>query len=402
MPTVKIVEHDLAKLAIKKSGTSVLKLKPIPLVVSIDVDDKLNKALGEDPLLLQQMVDKANKKIDKIAEELGGVLKETAVKIQKTPGDKEKFEDEAEKEFEKVAKQAEKDVPLEVMKTWEKLKTRKAEYKAYKIKAGIKIATSGAAITASVATTAVGGFTGVGTVVGIVGIVKSLSNLAQEIVKLGKSAKTTMGELEDMLTKVAEKYKSETKGGKVGLEELGKEVLAGLTSFKMTSIKKCGDWDKLLGDKLNGVEVNAHEISKQVNKILNELQKVQAELPKYLDKLKPNMPSDQVVKIMGQAGKVEKKVMELFKKSEATINKCRDTAVEAKDGRKSHKILHEKVVLLEGKVPEWSKVLQKAVPLLEFATCSSWDEAAQTLAGVAADAAQETETFDKMIKAVTK
>lgn len=400
MPTVKILEADLAKLALSKAGTSVIKLKPIPVIVNIEVDAKLDKALDEDPLLHQQMADKAKKKLDVFAVELGGLIKETAEKIAKQPGDKEVFEDKAEKEFERVAKEAEKQLPLEVMKTWEKLKARKAEYKAYKIKAGIKIATGAVSLTASVAVAATAPFTGAGAVLGVAGMLKTVSNIAQEIVKLSKDMPKVMTELDTMLTKVANRYKDATNSGKIGAEELGAAVLAQLTTFKKDSIAKCGEWDDLLKNKLNGVEVNAHNIAKGLAKMLADMQKAQAELPKYLDKIKPNIPSAEVVKIMGAAGKVEKKIMGLFSKIQEMIGKCQKTALEAKLGRDSHKILHAKVEALKEKVPNWSMVLQKATPLLEFATCLEWGDVAQTAVNLAADAVQETQAFDKLVEKI--
>lgn len=402
MPVVKILEADLSKLALAKAGTSVIKLKPLPVVVNIEVDAKVQKAIEDDPLLHQQMADKAKKKLDAFAVELGALIKETAEKIIKQPGDKQLLEDIAEKDFEQIAKMAEKQLPLEVMKTWEKLKARKAEYKAYKIKAGIKIATGAVSIAASVATTAVGGFSGAGAVLGLLGLMKSVQTFGQEIAKLAKDMPSTMKALEEMVMKVAARYKDETSNGKIGVMELGEAVLAQLNGYKRDSIAKCVEWEKLLGSKLAGVEVNAHSIAKNVNKMLIDLQKAQTELPKYLDKLKPNLPSADVVKVMGQAGKVEKDIRAMFVKCQDLITKCQKTATEASNGRKSHKMLADKVACLNEKVPNWSKVLSKATPLLDFATCTDWGDAVASAAQIISEGVQETEAFDKLIAKVCK
>ena len=101
-----------------------------------------------------------------------------------------------------------KHIPKEV---WTETVKNHKEYKKYKIKAGVKVAMGSISLIISAVLTGVGGWTGAGTVIGIIGLVRSASTLGQQIYQLVIEAEKVLKSLQDDLDTLEERYKKSSK-----------------------------------------------------------------------------------------------------------------------------------------------------------------------------------------------
>ena len=203
-----ICKLDLGKMVTENGGNSnVIKVPTMEVLVEIPSDKKVEKAIGENPLLQQQMVD-ACKKMFKHAATM--LAKE--VKLYETLANNgEPVQDKWKGNCENVRKMLITNSTKECQAVWDRLLKTKAEYKSYKIVTGVKLGLNALSVGAGIGTTIVAGWTGAGTIVGIVGIVRGLSTLGQKLYELSKEAEGIQEELEKTLGEVIKFYKEKTR-----------------------------------------------------------------------------------------------------------------------------------------------------------------------------------------------
>src|SRR6266540_1363456 len=158
MADLVIAERDLARLAVQKSGTTIFKPSPIQVKVTIPKDKTVEKAVKEDPLLQQQLVDAANKELDRIANGLGQELKNLAAQYEKFPQHRGQISVDVNKRVQRVGEDARKVMEIVVKEVWDKFARVRKDYRNYRIKAGIKISLNASWLITSVVLAGVGGW----------------------------------------------------------------------------------------------------------------------------------------------------------------------------------------------------------------------------------------------------
>ncbi len=401
MADLLIAERDLARLAVQKSGTNLFKTSPIQVRVTVPKDKTVEKAVKEDPLLQQQMADAANQELDRIANGLGQELKNLAAQYEKFPQHRTQITADVNKRVQRVGDDARKVMEIVVKEVWDKFARVKRDYRNYRIKAGIKITLNASWLITSATLAGVGGWTGAGSIIGIIGMLKTASALVQQIIALAKDAEKVTIELAQTLRRVAESYRNQT-SRMAAAKELLKKAVGQVLSYELESISKCVNLSSLLKSKLDGVEVTSHQLARELNGILQKSDQASAALTEYVRKLESRTRSTALDDARKQADKLEKTLTKLETLTADKIQACMKTVQQVQDGRVKHGLLQQQVTLLDNKVPQWSKVIQMGMPLLDGAWSASWGDVAVNFSHIAADLATSTDTFDKAMDKALK
>lgn len=319
--TVLVYETDIGVYLNNNAKLKNITFKAGAAMISIEID-KVTKLQGTNAVLAQSVADKCWPKVKAAAPELMKALKaldaETDAKKRDPAVDKavEKFSDDLADDLIKVA-----------TSTFTGFGRDKKDYKKYKIKQGVKIAINGSMLAVSIGITAAAGWTGVGTVVGVVGMVRSAASLGQQIANLFKDANTIYLRIDANIEKLKKQLASPSvkanTAKQVGATVLNKVFAIEIESIVVTVAGVEGDF-QLLSNKIKGNKVNAVALAKQIPKLL-DLQSEVAALEKLekLGTLDPAQTAD-LKKLRPAMKKVEEKtanVVESVYQLMATIDK---------------------------------------------------------------------------------
>ncbi len=272
----------------------------------------------------------------------------------------------------------EKAAPVAVMAVWTTYQKEHEEYRAYQIKAGIKMGASITGLAVSVATTATTGWTGVGTIAGIIGIIKSVAAIGSQIYELWKEAAAVGAEVDEIIKTLIKRYQDESKN-KVGATELGAAALKELTGYQVSSVPKAEDKLKLFNNKLEGVHVNSVSAGADLKNCLTEYDAIKKKLRKMIGTL------DAAPKAKAAIQKLEKVILETERTINTLVTLISGRMETYKTGMASSKDYKEAIETLKGQVAEWSKIAQKyAVPLLGLVGATDLKSAVEKSAEAAA------------------
>jgi len=394
VPTEKIADldwdlndWDLTHLLTKVEG---IKLDSIALpdkkMVTVSVTGKVGAQAAENAALradfFEAAYDAAKKLAPALKKELEALDEEFnsgAVKGNDVPKRMEAAFDDFEKKY---AKQAD----VAIQKVWSDYIKDKEEYKSYKIKTAVGIGAKVGGIAVGVIAIGSAGWTGVGTVLGLVALMKNAVNLARTLVTALQEARELYFEINDKLKELQAAYKDESKA-LIGTEEVAKDALARLTGIQLTTVTSVKSDMGTYGSKLKGCNVNATKMGADIDKALKEADALSAKLRK----LKSELSGAKGVNINKLIGQYDKLMVEVGKLVAATANFKEDYLV----GKKALIAWNEQIKDLEGEIPEIAKKIQKwGVPLLDFAFVTDGEAAITTTGSLLREfmiAATETE-----------
>ena len=244
-------------------------------------------------------------------------------------------------------------------KVWAELAKDRTEYRNYKIKTAVSIGGKIGGIGVGVASIAVAGWTGVGTVMGLLALVKSTIDLVNKIVDGLKEARELAKEIASDLSALKAAYARESKALN-GVEEVGKDVLARLSGIQLNTVSAATGNVKLFGSKIQGCNVNATAMGAEIDKALKEADALQAKLKRAEVQLKGVKGVD--------LGKIAKKHEQLMVEVGKIVAAAADYKADYKTGKQSIVVWVQQIKDLEGEVPQIAQKVQKwVVPLVDFA-----------------------------------
>ncbi|MEP2718113.1 hypothetical protein [Pseudophaeobacter sp.] len=277
MAKVVLIENDIARYLRDKCKPKGLKLeKPLPCKVVLEVDSDAYKALDDDPLLLAKLTEAASKEYYDLVNGMVIKLRQVDAMYQKTnsKADRAKlvaaYEGFAKKQFKEFAKNGKKAAE----RAWAEVAMTKAEYRTYKIKAGVDLAIDGLNVVGGVASAV--GTGGFALIVGLYGIIKTLIGMAMKIYKLAIEADKMQKRVTKNLVKIQksfDKKKKELSGAKDTGKAFVNSILGADFLPTVGSVKSDNDQYK---SKIQGVDVGAHKIAKKLNEVLKEMDKISA------------------------------------------------------------------------------------------------------------------------------
>src|ERR1051325_2736425 len=275
-----LTQWDVATLLTRTLGLKVQMINvPADIPVTIALSGEVGKEMVENVELLQEFYDAAFEE----GKKLGQVLKASLEKIDKDVIAGKLQTAAAQSQVQaactKFKTDLEKAAPVAVLAVWTVYLKEHAEYRAYQLKAAVKMGASITGVAVSVATTATTGWTGIGTIIGIIGIIKSVAAVGLQIYELWQEAAEVGKEVDEILKLLIANYKEATKN-EVGVAELGAAAVKQLTGYQLDSIPKAEDKLKTYNSKLQGLHVSAVGSGADLKKALAEYDAVKKKLRK--------------------------------------------------------------------------------------------------------------------------
>lgn len=349
MPTAVIIENDIAKYLREKSKPKGIELKkPLNCALYLDLNDDAYKALDNDPLLQAKVTEAASSKYKELVEQMVAKLNELDAAYVKSQSKKERavilksFEGYAKKSLSKFTKVAKKEAET----AWDKVAKTKSDYTKYKVKAGVNLAIDGLNVVGGIAgSIGTGGF---GLIVSIYGILKTLVSMSMQVYKLAIDADKMQKKVTKGLSKVQksfDKKKKEVSGAKNSGKAFINSLLGADFIPTISSVKSDNDQYK---SKLQGVDVNSHKLSKKLQEVLKEMDKVEK---------MPDVKSSKKVKAL---------LSKLQSSTSKLLDKIIDMQTKCNEGYEFQKKTDSAISELETLEPKKWKVINKGMVVIDI------------------------------------
>ena len=373
-----IIEHTkLAENITSKVKPVHLKVPSLLFRLDVPAEKAIRKAYDEDPLLRAKLNEAAGKVYDSIERQMEIATRGWDAKVEKVKQDesaKKSLAKEYQKLFEDQVDLAVKAAQRNTEAVWTELVRTKKDYSKYKWKAGIKVSLGAASIVTTVAIMASGGATfGATAIPGILGVIRSTSQLAQQCKALYDELETTVKQLNRNLAKVQATYKDASKA-KVAAVEINAMLVSKVLTVELPSIKLCQD---LLGrgrSKCDGVVVKSHDIAKKLETALKGVDAIAKK-------------SD---------GKSKQKLEDISTRISMLIIGIQAEVKRADDGKRALDASDKIVKGLAAKQPAFLPYVEKAMILIDLgAGATSWSDIAQNATAITLDLAVD-KIFEKI------
>lgn len=391
MPKETVIEVDIARVLNKNVKPKTINWKgPHMLQIQLDLDQDMWKVFDKDPLAWAKIR-------DPIAERYEGFV-ETAEKLYKTcdaavktnagrPKDIKKALDAFSSGMSSEIKSLKKDVPGIADKEWSKYKKVHREYSGYKIRSFIKVLLDivGVVLSAIGLGTAVatGGLTAL---VGLHGMAKSLNSLYKDVSGLVDKAEKVRKDIKDQIKSLKKAYAKSSKTA-MGLSEVGKVAVEKVLGKEFDTISGCRKNVLTYDQKLNGVDVSAHKLAKQLQELLKATDKAQKENKT----------------IINGNPKLARYLSDLEKEIDGLITKIIRKQVEVKDGRTWAGTARTQLDQIEGGRPGWTKVLEKSLVFYDLAmSANDFDKSVTAIIDLTSNIASTAQSIEEEYKALAK
>lgn len=302
MAKVSFKPGDIDSAVARAAGTLQVMTCPKGLSFKVDVefDSKMEKEIGADALLAQEMWLGVRKVYDDLVKRIGENLQNTDRGAIQLRNDKEleklkKLVEVVNRNIVGAAKIAEEAAEKAVLAHYEGLKKKRKEYTKYKIKIAVNISGAAAGLAISLAMIGASGFSGGASgALGIVAMVKSISVIATEVASAAQTVEQSIGTLKTQI-QVVLKIWGEAKGKSQSLRGHANEIAAAtikeFLGLPMPSAKQCQSNLDTASSKLDGLEVKSHDMAKKVAKLMLDssamqkdfIEKANAKLAKHPD-----------------------------------------------------------------------------------------------------------------------
>ncbi len=248
-----------------------LKVPDLTFRVEVPVDKGITEAWKKDPLFRAKMSEAATKIGDSIQRQMVMATKGWDAKAEQAKADAAArkavlagYQALVKEQVDLAVGAVERDTA----KVWADLCKTKKDYSKYKWKAGLKVSLGAARRITSIAITASAGASfGATAIPGILAMVRTAAQLAQQCKALCDELETTVKQLKTNMRVVVAAYK-EVSSTRVAAQEMAVLLVQKVLVVELPSIGKC---ETLLGrgrDKTNGVIVRAHDMAKKLEKAL--------------------------------------------------------------------------------------------------------------------------------------
>lgn len=295
------MDADVARAA----GTLAVMTCPTGMrfKVEVEFDDKMKKEIGADALLKQDMWLEVDRVYADLVKRIGENLKNTdrgAIQLRdKKEIDKlKKLVDVVNRGIVGAREVAEEAAQKKILAHYDSLKKKRKEYTKYKLKIAVTITSAAAGLVTSIALIGASGFSGGASgAIGIIAMFKSCAVLATEVVTAAQTVQESIGTLRVQLG-VVEKIWKETKAG-THANEISAAVFKEFLGVSQPSVKSCQSNLSTARNKLNGIDVNTHDIAKQIQKAMAKAKEMQNDfITKANERLKKH-PDPQALRKYG-------------------------------------------------------------------------------------------------------
>lgn len=254
-----------------------LKVPDLGFRVELPADKNIVEAWSKDPLFRAKMSEAATKIGDSILRQMVMATKGWDAKVEAVKTDEAKRK-KALADYQSLVKEqvdlAVGAVERDTAKVWVDLCKLKKDYAKYKWKAGVKVSLGVAGLITSVTIMASSAASfGVSAIPGIIAMVRSVAQLAQQCKALCQELESTIKELQKNMKVVVASYKDASKA-KVAASEVAAMLVQKVITVEMPSIVKCETLLQRGRDKTGGVIVRSHDMAKKLEKALVDVEAI--------------------------------------------------------------------------------------------------------------------------------
>lgn len=363
---VKHVVMDLKNLDIKVSGLEMVEPPKLSFKVVIELDKKMEKGADKDPLLQQEFQAAASDVLEQTKETIEKKCKIFdklfVDMVNKGASDKDmtkqlKGLNDAIKNDVKVA---EKGAELAAQKAWSDLQKKKKEWSKFKIKIAVSIAGTLAGLAVSIAAMATSPFSGgAGAAFAIIGFIKSGVSLAKDVGKLAINIEQSKTILVKNLAVVE---KAAANPALNATNEISAAVFQEFLGVSQPSVKTVEDAADTLKAKYAQMVVKMHDLSKTLNKILKEQDKLKKEfLAEVGKKLKKHPVKDKKAQLVMISKALDTALSKNYQAVQSAIDRIQIMYGETRTWANNIKDLMKRVKALTIKDPKALKVFREAL-----------------------------------------
>ena len=187
----------------------------------------------------------------------------------KTPQQRDALRDKLPALIKSEMQAAEKKLKVAPGARWKKFVARAQQYKDYKLEAGVNL-TIGVLGTAGAGLGIIGSG-GAGLALGIVALVRSVADTAQQVYNLSIEAEKVERDLEKDLNTLKDRYENAVGTANQGASEVGVSVLKGILGTDppfIAALPKCNDNMKLWDNKVAGITTIGRRLSGDITKAM--------------------------------------------------------------------------------------------------------------------------------------
>jgi uncharacterized protein Yka (UPF0111/DUF47 family) len=302
--SVVICKKNLTDLVLKKYKPTtltqtppVMTLEDTTVQVTLETPDII-KVVSTDPALQERMVHAGQEVIEQAVTELVTFLKYCDAEAAKDPANVKPKVYTFAKKLEVVANKAGKDADAAAKGVWLGLVRTRSEYKKFVWKSRLTIVVGAVGVGTSVATAVAAGATGAGGVIAIIAAVKAASKLVQNIRNHLQSASQVYATIRNDVVALLAQYDKVADKATNTAQEVFAAFVAQFLTLQIKSISRVETNLELFSKKLQGVEVEAHNVSGVLSKLLDQQDKLIADIK--------TAPPDKKKKLEDSLTKIEK------------------------------------------------------------------------------------------------
>lgn len=369
---VKHVVMDMKNVDIGASGLEMVKPPKLSFKVVVELDKKMEKGVEKDPLLQQEFQAGASEVFEQTRntiEQKCKVFDKAFVQMANKGADKKDMEKQLKGLNDAIKndiKVGEKAAELAAQKAWTSLQKKKKEWSKFKIKVAVSIAGTLAGLAVSIAAMATSPFSGgAGAAFGIIGLIKSGVTLAKDIGKLAINIDQSKAILVKNLVVVE---KAASNKALNATNEVSAAVFQEFLGISQPSVKTVEDAADTLKAKYAQMVVKMHDLSKTLNKILKEQEKLKKEfLAEVGKKLKKHPVKDKKTQLVMVSKALDTALAGNYAEVQKAIDKIQTMYADARGWANNIKDLMKRVNALTIKDPKALKVFREGLKFAALA-----------------------------------
>ncbi|MCH2165302.1 MAG: hypothetical protein MK098_11705 [Marinovum sp.] len=344
-----IIKADVKNEVAKAVKPKVIKPRSMMFVATCEVDKSAAKELDTDARFVAKLYDDATIEYKKLVAEVSlrvQAADDLATILPLTPKEIKEMDADIDKIFAKYQKSIES-VTNAHFKKWQQANK---DRRKYRMKVGCAIVLGGASAIASSASLAAGAVTGgVSIAASVYGIAQSVMSVGRAIVKITSDIEKVHNQLEKALKELVSSYTKQSKA-KVKAKEIGKEFVADFLMIEMSGFNRVDKHLETYKAKLKNIDLECAKLGKELNKLLDQQSKLDAQIDKKLGKMVTDRKykSAKIDGLFAAMEKTRKATDQLIKDLEAYDAKLKPAEKFRDDSQKA-------VDALRHKDPVWAK-----------------------------------------------
>ncbi|KIC15955.1 hypothetical protein RA24_20765 [Leisingera sp. ANG-M6] len=363
---------DMKNVDVGASGLEMVKPPKLSFKVVVELDKKMEKGVEKDPLLQQEFHAGASEVFEQTRDTIEKkckVFDKAFVEMANKGADKKTMEKQLKGLNDAIKndiKVGEKAAELAAQKAWTNLQKKKKEWSKFKIKVGVSIAGTLAGLAVSIAAMATSPFSGgAGAAFGIIGLIKSGVTLAKDIGKLA----INIDQSKTILVKnLAVVEKAASNKALNATNEVSAAVFQEFLGISQPSVKTVEDAADTLKAKYAQMVVKMHDLSKNLNKILKQQEKLKKEfLAEVGKKLKKHPVKDKKTQLVMISKALDTALAKNYAEVQNAIDKIQIMYADARGWANNIKDLMKRVKALTIKDPKALKVFREGLKFAALA-----------------------------------